>query len=99
MPTTLGRWLGPGRALLPLPSVACAPPDRATSGRGAELAVGLAGPAAVAWLDHGPGRPGPALAGSPEQLAAGPGGSVVALTADPAGGGRLALELVRPRGA
>src|SRR5262245_37090948 len=101
MRRTLARWLGLVLALLTLPAPACAPPDRGPPGGGATLAVGLASPAAVAWHGAGSGRPGPpsALAGAPEQLGAGPGGSAVALTADPAGGGRVALELVRPRGA
>jgi hypothetical protein len=61
--------------------------------------VGIASPVAVEWLGDGAGRPGPALAGAPEQLAAGPGGSVVALTSDPACGGCVALVPVRPRAA
>ena len=93
----LARWLG--LTLLTVHAAACAPPDRGAAGRGATLVVGTARPAAVAWLDDGRGPHGAALAGAPEQLAAGPGGGVVALTADAAGGGRVALELVRPRGA
>ena len=93
------RWLGLGLTLLTLPAAACAPPGQGAAGRGGTLGVGIADPAAVEWLDDGYGRHGAALAGAPEQLAAGPGGSVVALTADPDGGGRVGLELVRPRGA
>ncbi|MGH2354316.1 MAG: hypothetical protein ACRDJN_22145, partial [Chloroflexota bacterium] len=74
-----------------------APPGQGAAGRGATLVVGIASPASVAWLDDGPGRHGSALAGLPEQIAAGPGGSVVALTAGSAGGGRRELEVVAPR--
>jgi hypothetical protein len=99
MPLTLGRWLGFCLTFLMLHAAACAPPGQGAAGRGEALVVGLADPAAVEWLDSGYGRHGAALAGVPQQLAAGPRGSVVALTAGAAGGGRVELELVRPRGA
>jgi hypothetical protein len=99
MRLTLGRSLGLGLTLLTLPVAACVPPDRGAAGRGGTLAVGMAGPAAVTWLAAGPRWRGSALAGAPEELAAGPGDSVVALTADRSGGGRMALEFVRPRDA
>jgi hypothetical protein len=99
MRLTLARWLGLGLTLLTLPASACAPPGQGAAGRDGTVEVGVARPAAVAWLAAGPGRPGAALAGLPEQLGAGPGDSVVALTADPAGGGRVSVEVVRPRGA
>ena len=96
MRLTLGRWLGLGLTLLTLHAAACAPPDQGAAGRGGTLVVGMADPAAVAWLDDGHGRHGAALAGAPEQVAAGPGGSVVALTAG-AAGRRYAMVVYQPR--
>src|SRR5262245_41115451 len=99
MRLTLGRWLGLALALLTLHAAACAPPGRSAAGRGDTLALGLADPSAVAWLDDADGGDGVPSAGWPEQVARGPGESVVALTAGATSGGTMALEVVRPRGA
>src|SRR5687767_8511541 len=85
-----------GVTLFTLHTAACGPPDRGAAGRGATLAVGMAGPASVAWLGDGRGRHASALAGPPVQLAPGPGGSVVALTVGGPSGGRMQLAVVRP---
>ena len=98
MPPARRRWLGLGLSLLALHAVACAPPDQGAAGPGGPLAVGMVGPATVAWLGDGYGGQQAALAGPPVQVAMGPGGSVVALTAGAAGGGSLELVVVRPRG-
>jgi len=83
-------------SLLTLHAAACVPPDRGAAGRGATLAVGMAGRAAVAWLGDGYGWRETPLAGPPEHLASGPGGSVVALTTASGGSGRMELAVVRP---
>jgi hypothetical protein len=97
---TFLRWLGLTLlTLLLLPAAACAPPGQGAAGRGATLAVGMANPTSVEWLYDGHGRRASALGRSPEQLAAGPGGSVITLAAGAAGGGHLELEVVTPWGA
>src|SRR5687768_18283786 len=98
MRLTLGRWLALGLTLLTLHAAACASPGQGAAGRGGTLVVGMAGPSSVEWLGDGYGGHGAPLAGTPVQVARGPGGSVIALTTGAAGGGSMALEVVRPRG-
>jgi hypothetical protein len=97
MRLTLSQWSS--LLVLTLYASACAPPSQGAAGRGAGLAVGIANPPSVELLDDRYRRHRSALAGSPVQLAAGPGGGVVALSAASAGGGRPELAVSATGGA
>src|SRR5687767_15543928 len=94
MSLTLVRVLGV--AFLTLHAAACAPPDQGAAGLGAALAVGMTNPASLAWLGDGRGGHASPLAGPPVQIAAGPGGSAVTLTAGAPGAGRMQLAVIQP---